>query len=121
MCIGMRRVTGQIFPKHPADEGSGEGFESRLLGCSSLEVGSGDIIRSRNSDRNSKVGVLGTFYGNPVAQKVQILLWGCGIQGRNPTSTSSIVETYSGLLICRRYTGRSTNQLPRFVIFSGCK
>ena len=71
----MQPATGQIFPKHPAGEGSGEGFESRLLGCSSREVGSAAIIRSRNSDRNSKVGVLGTFFGNPVAQKVQILLW----------------------------------------------
>jgi hypothetical protein len=38
------------------------------------EVGSADIIGTCNSDRNRKVGFLGTFYGNPVAQKVQILL-----------------------------------------------
>jgi len=37
MCTGMQRATGQIFPKHPAGEDSGEGCELRLLGCSSRQ------------------------------------------------------------------------------------
>jgi hypothetical protein len=37
----------------------------------------------RDADRNRKVSFWGTFLGNVVAQKVQILLTRCGIPGKN--------------------------------------
>src|SRR5437867_3097329 len=76
----------------------------------------------RDADRNRKVSYRGTFLGNVVAQKVQILLTPCGIHGQNA------VGRRDPLSVCENSTPKGwynpgfhrlpSNQITKFIICS---